>query len=103
MSLPFRLGYCLPDPPDPLYDWKRFLLDPERSRAGFIFQPLIQWGKKVFSQPPIVHVLPLKKMREACNFHHRCTSTMIDKIRKKNPENHIVGFLKKLFANYGGK
>ncbi len=43
----------------------------------------VQWGKKVFSQPPIVHVLPLKKMREACNFHHRYTSTMRDKIRKK--------------------
>jgi hypothetical protein len=42
----------------------------------------IQWGKKVFSQPPIVHVLPLKKMREACNFHHRYTSTMTDKITK---------------------
>ncbi len=41
-----------------------------------------QWGKKVFSQPPIVQVLPLKKMREACNFHHMCTSTMRDKIRK---------------------
>ncbi len=65
--------------------------------------PYIQWGKKVFSQPPIVQVLPLKKMREACNFHHRYTSTMRDKIRKKNPENHIVGFLKNLFANYGGK
>ncbi len=62
-----------------------------------------QWGKKVFSQPPIVQILPLKKMREACNFHHRYTSTMKDKIRKKNPENHIVGFLKNLFANYGGK
>ncbi len=61
----------------------------------------IQWGKQVFSQPPIVQVLPLKKMRE--NFHHRYTSTMRDKIRKKNPENHIVGFLKNLFANYGGK
>ncbi len=61
----------------------------------------IQWGKKVFSQPPIVQVLPLK--REACNFHHRYTSTMRDKIRKKNPENHIVGFLKNLLANYGGK
>jgi protocadherin-15 len=23
----------------------------------------IQWGKKVFSQPPIVQILPLKKMR----------------------------------------
>ncbi len=63
----------------------------------------LQWGKKVFSQPPIVQVLPLKKMREACNFHHRYTSTMRDKIRKINPENHIVGFLKNLFANYGGK
>ncbi len=63
----------------------------------------IQWGKKVFSQPPIVQVLPVKKMREAYNFHHRYTSTMRDKIRKKNPENHIVGFLKNLFANYGGK
>ncbi len=63
----------------------------------------IQWGKKVFSQPPIVQVLPLKKMREVCNFHHRYTSTMRDKIRKKNPENHIVGFFKNLFANYGGK
>ncbi len=63
----------------------------------------IQWGKKVFSQPPIVQVLPLKKMREACHFHHRYTSTMRDKIRKKNPENHIVGFLEILFANYGEK
>ncbi len=59
--------------------------------------------KKVFSQPPIVQVLPLKKMREACNSHHRFTSTMRDKIRKKIPDNHIVGFLKNLFANYGGK
>ncbi len=63
----------------------------------------IQWGKKVFSQPRIVQVLPLKKMREACNFHHRYTSTMRDKIRKLNLENHIVGFLNNLFANYGGK
>jgi hypothetical protein len=50
-----------------------------------------------------VQVLPLKKMREACNFHHRYTSTMTDKMRKKNPENHIAGFLMNLFANYGGK
>ncbi len=63
----------------------------------------VQWGKKVFSQPPIVQVLPLKKMKEACHFHHRYTSTTRDKIRKKNPENHIVGFLKNMFANYGGK
>ncbi len=46
----------------------------------------LQWGKKVFSQPPIVQVLPVKKMRGACNFHHRYTSTMRDKIRKKIPE-----------------
>ena len=38
----------------------------------------VQWGKKVFSQPPIVQVFPLKKMREACNFHYRYTSTMTD-------------------------
>ncbi len=63
----------------------------------------VQWGKKVFSQPPIVQVLPLKKMREACHFHYRYTSTMRDKIRKNNPENHIVGFFKNLFAIYGGK
>ncbi len=50
-----------------------------------LFKDLL-WGKKVFSQPPIVQVLPLQKMREACNFHHRYTSTMRDKIRKKNPE-----------------
>ncbi len=29
-----------------------------------------------------MQVLPLKKMREACDFHHRFTSTMRDKIRK---------------------
>jgi hypothetical protein len=43
----------------------------------------VQWDKIVFSQPPIVKGFPLKKMREACNFHHRYTSTMTDKIRKK--------------------
>ncbi len=62
-------------------------------------QKYIQWGKKVFSQPPIVQVLPLRKMREACNFHHRFTSTMKDKIRKKS---HCRIF-KNLFANYVGK
>ncbi len=59
-------------------------------------------AKKVFSQPPIVQVLPLKKMREACNFHHRYLNYERQN-KKKNPENHIVGFLKNLFANYGGK
>lgn len=63
----------------------------------------LQWGKKVFSQQPTVQVLPLKKMREACNFHHRYTSTMKDKMRKTNPENHAVWFPKNPFANYGGK
>ncbi len=48
----------------------------------------IQWGKKVFSQPPIVQVLPLKKMREACNFHHRYTSTMRDKKKIKSRKSH---------------
>ncbi len=70
---------------------------------GKLLTSNVQWGKKVFSQPLIVQVLPLKKMREPCNFHHMYTSTMRDKIRKKNPENHIVGFFKNLFANYGGK
>ena len=28
---------------------------------------------------------------------------MTDKMREKNPETHIVGFLINLFANYGGK
>lgn len=42
---------------------------------------LTWWGKKVFSQPAVVQVLPLKTMRDACNFHHRCTSTMRDKMR----------------------
>ncbi len=56
---------------------------------GLVLQIYIQWGKKVFSQPPIVQVLPLKKMREACNFHHRYTSTMRDKIRKtKSRKSH---------------
>ena len=72
-----------------------------RSKRGSCVN--IQWGKKVFSHPPIVQVLPLKKMREACNFHHRYTSTMTDKNEGKNPENDIVGFLMNLFANYGGK
>jgi hypothetical protein len=35
------------------------------------FKNIYTVGQKVFSQPPIVQVLPLKNMREACNFHHR--------------------------------
>ena len=51
-----------------------------------LFKEYIQWGKKVFSQPPIVQVLPLKKMREASNCHHRYTSIMTDKMRKIKSE-----------------
>jgi hypothetical protein len=47
-----------------------------------------------------VQVLPLKEMREACNFDHFNYDRQNE---KKNPENHIVGFLMNLFANYGGK
>uniref|UniRef100_A0A8C7U1F1 Dedicator of cytokinesis 4b n=1 Tax=Oncorhynchus mykiss TaxID=8022 RepID=A0A8C7U1F1_ONCMY len=51
----------------------------------------VMMGCEIFSmwqnlgtiQPPIVQVLPLKKMREACNLHHRYTSTMTDKMREK--------------------
>lgn len=39
-------------------------------------ETMLQWGKKVFRQPPIVQVLPLKNMREACHFHHRYTSNL---------------------------
>ena len=49
----------------------------------YMFVCQIQWGKKVFSQPPIVQVLQLKKMRAAWDFHHRYTSTMTDKMKKK--------------------
>jgi len=56
------------------------------------------------SQPLIVQVLLVRKMIEVCNFHHRYNSTTRDKMRrKKNPGNHIVGFLKNVFVNYGGK
>ena len=63
----------------------------------------IQWGKKVFSQPPIVQVLPLKKMREACKVSSQVHFNYDRENEKKNPENHIVGFFMNLFANYGGK
>ena len=61
----------------------------------------LEQNKKLFSQPPIVQFLPLKKMREACNVHHRDTSTMTDKMRKNIQK--IVGFFMNLFAYYGGK
>ena len=56
---------------------------PDDLEAG---QGAYSGAKKVFSQPPIVQVLPLKKMREACNFHYRYTSTMTDNKIKINPE-----------------
>ncbi len=58
----------------------------------------LQWDKKVFNQPPIVQVLPLKKMREACNFHHRYTSTMRDKIRKKKSRKSHCRIFKELIC-----
>ena len=59
----------------------------------------IQWGKKVFSQPPIVQVLPLKKMREACNFDHRYTSsmTMINSLKI------LQGDFQNFFSNFVGQ
>ncbi len=99
---PLALAILKNDTGSTLSDFKEHVTYPPQFYT-FSFNMHIQWGKKVFSQPPIVQVLHLKKMREACNFHHRYTSTMRDKIRKENPENHIVGFLKNLFANYGGK
>ena len=45
----------------------------------------------------------LKRWERPVIFIIRYTSTMTDKMRKRNPENHIVGFFMNLFANYGGK
>jgi hypothetical protein len=50
--------------------------------------------RSIYSQPPIVQVLPLKKERPVIFIMGT------NKIRK---ENHIVGFLIHVFANYGGK
>ena len=52
----------------------------------------IQWGKKVWSLPPIVQVGTLKKMREACNFHHSYALTMRDKMREKKSKNNSLIF-----------
>ena len=55
-------------------------------------------AKKGFSQPPIAQVLPLKKMREACNFHHRYTSIMTEKMREKKSHCRIFNeFIYKLW------
>jgi hypothetical protein len=68
--------------------------DAEKTRTNSMLENKreLQWGKKVFSQPPIVQVLPLQTMREACNFHHRYTSTMIDKMRKKIQKITLLDF-----------
>ncbi len=89
----FNLGHIDPEHNTRLNDtktqfWPKLYYVPENPAFCpaththiYIYNYIIQWGKQVFSQPPIVQVLPLKKMREACNFHHRYTSTMRDKIR----------------------
>ena len=60
-------------------------------------------AKKVFSQPPIVQVLPSKKDERGLSFSSQVHFNYDRQNEKKNPENHIVGFLMNLFANYGGK
>ncbi len=78
MEIVTGFNHCLQMPIVGWYCFKMYLYKTKKNNI------YIQWGKKVFSQPPIVQVLPLKKMREACNFHHRYTSTMRDKIRKNS-------------------
>lgn len=55
--------------------------------------------QKVFIEPLIVQVLPLKMITEVFNFHHRHTSNVSNGMWKKNPQNHIVGFFKNIFIN----
>uniref|UniRef100_A0A672PT46 Vacuolar protein sorting-associated protein 72 homolog n=1 Tax=Sinocyclocheilus grahami TaxID=75366 RepID=A0A672PT46_SINGR len=43
--------------------------DDAPRRKSRVVTKAYKWGKKVFSQPPIVQVLPLKKMREALCVH----------------------------------
>jgi len=63
----------------------------------------IKWGQKIFSQPLIVQVILLRKMREVSNFHHRYSILYFNyerqNGRKKNPGNHIVGFKKYIFID----
>lgn len=47
-------------------------------------------------QPLIAQDIQLRKMREVCHFNHRYTSTIRDRIMKKNPGNYITGFLKNI-------
>ncbi len=45
----------------------------------------IQWGKKVFSQPPIVQVLPLKNMRPVIFIIVRWSDGLVAEYRKALP------------------
>jgi hypothetical protein len=72
-------------------------------RTLVIFLLFYSGAKKYLVSQQLCKFSHFSQMREACNFHHRYTSTVTDKIRGKNPENHIVGFLINLLANYGGK
>lgn len=48
--------------------------------------------QKSFSQPPIVQVIAVKKMRDSCHCHHRYTSTMRHIMRKKSIKSHCPNF-----------
>lgn len=54
------------------------------------------------SQPPIVQVHPPKKTKEAFHFHHRYTSNIRDKIKKRIQKMTWCDLIK-IFANYGRK
>lgn len=41
-------------------------------------------GAKRIGKSPIVQDVPLKRMREAFNVHHRYTSPVRDRMRRKN-------------------
>ena len=60
-------------------------------------------GQKFFSQPPIVQLLPLKKMREACNIHHRYTSTMRDQMGGKESRKSQCRIFYELIGKFLGK
>lgn len=57
-----------------------------KNNLWVILKEEMQWGKKEFSQTPIVQDFPLKKMREACHFHHRYTSTTRDRMGERIQE-----------------
>uniref|UniRef100_A0A8C7PHP9 SWI/SNF related, matrix associated, actin dependent regulator of chromatin, subfamily a, member 4 n=1 Tax=Oncorhynchus mykiss TaxID=8022 RepID=A0A8C7PHP9_ONCMY len=69
-GMPMRQGghSGMGPPPSPMdqHSQGRYTLSPGVCSGGCTVEQCseIQWGKKVFSQPPIGQVLPLKKMRE---------------------------------------